>query len=220
MRTLLLALIMLAGTLNVQAGGDEKLINAIKGNLTLMDSAKTLGDMQNVANKFERIANAEKKEWIPYYYAAQCYVLISYMDEDSKKMDSYLDKSQELLDMAKKNTKKNAEVEVLQSWIYSAKIGVNPMVRGPKYSGLSNAALKTAKEYDADCPRIYYLQGTSKYYTPEQWGGSKSEALKLFTMASDKFKTFKPKSEIHPNWGLEQTNELLEKSREAVEKKD
>ena len=218
MRTLLLTVIMIAGTMNVQAGGNEKFVNAIKSNLVLLDSVQSLGDMQNVANKFERIATAEKKEWLGYYYASYCYVMISYMDADKTKVDSYLDKSQELLDVAKKMEKKNAEIFVLQSWIYSARIGVDPMSRGPKYSGMSNMALKTATEYDADCPRIYYLQATSKYYTPAQWGGSKTEALKLLETSAAKFEVFEPKSEIHPNWGKDQTMDLLVKCREEVKK--
>ncbi len=41
----------------------------MKKNLALFDSAKTTADYQTLANTFERIGDAEKTQWLPYYYA-------------------------------------------------------------------------------------------------------------------------------------------------------
>jgi hypothetical protein len=51
---------------------------------------------------------------------------------------------------------------------------------------------------------VYLLEGIDKFYTPEQWGGSKTEGRKLFEEAKKKFETFKPASSIHPSWGMGQ----------------
>jgi hypothetical protein len=45
------------------------------------------------------------------------------------------------------------------------------------------------------------LEGQDKFYTPEQFGGSKDEAKMLFEKAKQLFDSFKPGSSIHPNWG-------------------
>lgn len=209
MRVIILTLMLTAGSLTALAGGNEKFIKAVKAGLEQMDSAKTIGDWLAVANKFERIAGAEKKEWLAYYYASQSYVIMSYMDEDRSKLDTYLDKAQELIDNARKASKKNAEIHVLQSWIYSARIGADPMTRGPKFGGMSSMELNTAEEYDADNPRIYYMRATSLYYTPAQWGGGKDKALPILETAMAKYEAFKPESEIHPDWGKEQTATML-----------
>jgi len=41
------------------------------------------------------------------------------------------------------------------------------------------------------------------HHTPEAYGGGASKALPLYEIAVEKFKTFKPKTVISPNWGKE-----------------
>jgi hypothetical protein len=45
------------------------------------------------------------------------------------------------------------------------------------------------------------LEAQDKFYTPEQFGGSKDEAKVLFEKAQKLFEIFKPGSTVHPNWG-------------------
>ena len=47
----------------------EKYVAAMQKTLTLFDSAKTVEDFTTMANNFERIGDAEKTQWLPYYYA-------------------------------------------------------------------------------------------------------------------------------------------------------
>jgi len=47
------------------------------------------------------------------------------------------------------------------------------------------------------------------YNTPKMFGGGKKNALPLFQNADEKFKAFKPASEISPNWGNKNNQELL-----------
>src|ERR1700761_1440554 len=47
----------------------EKFTAAMKKNLAQFDSAKTADDYVKIANNFERIGDAEKTQWTPYYYA-------------------------------------------------------------------------------------------------------------------------------------------------------
>src|SRR4051812_22683523 len=47
----------------------DKYTDAMKKNLALLDSAKTTADFQSVAASFERIGDAEKTQWLPYYYS-------------------------------------------------------------------------------------------------------------------------------------------------------
>src|SRR5271167_2220270 len=53
----------------ISYGQSDKYIAAMKKNLDLFDSAKTTADFQVVSNTFERIGDAEKTQWLPYYYA-------------------------------------------------------------------------------------------------------------------------------------------------------
>ena len=58
-------------------------------------------------------------------------------------------------------------------------------------------------------PRVYILEAQDKYYTPEQFGGSKDEAKKLFEKAKELFMTSKPASSIEPQWGMSQVMYFL-----------
>ena len=44
---------------------NAKYIKAMKGQIAKLETAKSLEDYQAVANGFERIAKAEKTEWLP-----------------------------------------------------------------------------------------------------------------------------------------------------------
>ena len=208
--TLTLCLFLSAGLL--YAGGDNaKYISTMKSTLDMLDTASTMQQWLGAANKFERIGQAEKGEWLPHYYASYCYVLISYIDPDQSKLDEYLDKAESLLTEAAARMKKKKDVEyhVLLSWIHSARIGVDPMTRGAKYGGLASQELNKAEEIDSDCPRIYYLRGVNLFYTPEMWGGGKDKAKPVLAKSVEKYDIFKPASEIHPDWGKDQALERL-----------
>jgi len=77
----------------------------------------------------------------------------------------------------------------------------DPMNRYMTYGPQAQAMLDEAKKLDTNNPRVYLLEGQDKFYTPEQFGGSKEEAKVLFEKSKQLFETFKPASSIHPNWG-------------------
>ncbi|MCK7559167.1 hypothetical protein MKQ70_31030 [Chitinophaga sedimenti] len=124
----------------------------------------------------------------------------------------------ELADQAEKNinkasalSKDNSEIACVQSLITTARINVDPMTRGRKFSPVSSAYLADAKKFNPENPRVYLLQGQTLYYTPEQFGGSKEKAKEMFELSLKKFESFKPESKIAPNWGKEYTQSLLSK---------
>lgn len=192
---------------------DKKFIKAMEKNLTSMDTCKTQASWQQVANTFERIGDAEKKEWLPYYYAAYSYVLIGYMEKDKNKQDEYFDKAQGFVSKADSLKPDNSEVYAMRSWVLSAKIGVSPMTRGATLGPESGMLLDKAIELDKNNPRPYYLKGMSAMHTPPMWGGGKDKAIANFNKALELYAKFKPLSSIMPSWGEQQTKENLEKCK-------
>ncbi len=197
------------------AGGDnKKFIKTMETTIAMLDTVESPGSMMAVSNRFERIANAEQKEWLPLYYAAFCQIMISYMESDNEKKDEILDKAQALVDKANELEKKNSEIHILMGWIYSARIMVDPMTRGQKFGPQSSAMYTAAEQYDETNPRVDYMRGTSLFYTPPMWGGGKDKALPVLETAAEKYKNFKPKSSIHPTWGEKQTLEMIAQCNE------
>jgi hypothetical protein len=84
---------------------------------------------------------------------------------------------------------------------HGLKMMVNPMERWQTEGQSCKVALNEAKKLDPENPRISILEAEDLYYTPEQFGGSKSKGIELFKKALEQFKTYKIKSSVDPNWG-------------------
>lgn len=188
----------------------EKYVAAMKKNLAGMDSSfKTPADLLKLANSFERIATAEKTEWLPYYYAAFCQVNAAFMEQDKSKTDGIADKATELIKKADSLAPNNSEISCIKSMIASCHMLVNPQERWMQYGQESNSAMEAAIQQDATNPRPYFLKGQGLKYTPEQFGGGCATAKPQLEIALEKYNAFKPASEIHPNWGKQIVEKLI-----------
>jgi hypothetical protein len=181
-----------------------------------IDSTRNHDALITLANSFERIANAEKNQWLPFYYAALANINAGYtfsMDggfgDKSASIDPLADKAEALLNKAEEMSKDNSEIWVAKKMLASLRLIGNPMARYQEYGPVAAAALETAKKLNPENPRIYLLEGQDLFFTPEQFGGDKQEAKKRFETAISKFGTFKPESALHPNWGLGQAKYFI-----------
>jgi hypothetical protein len=188
----------------------EKYMATMKSNIAAIDTSfKNPQNLLTLANNFERIAIAEKTQWLPYYYAALCQVDYSYMEKDKTKVDAIADKATELIDKADALQPNNSEISCIKSMIASTHLMVNPMQRYQEYGPESASYLDAAMQQDPTNPRPEYLKGQVLKYTPEQFGGGCVTAKPVLQSALEKFNTFKPASEIHPNWGKPRTESLI-----------
>ncbi len=211
MKKVLLAMTILLSTITGFAQS-EKYVKAMEALVPSVDTTRTIGGLTELANSFERIANAEKTQWLPYYYAALCNVNMANMYftmQQTDKIDPIMDKAEPLLQKAEELQKDNSEIMCLKKMFNTGKMMADPMNRYMTYGPVASEALEKARQLDANNPRVYLLEGIDKYYTPEQYGGSKTEAKKLFEEASAKFESFKPASTIHPAWGVSQVKYFL-----------
>jgi len=194
----------------------EKYLAAMQGNIIAIDTTRNLDVLQELANKFERIAEAEKTQWHPYYYAALAQVNIGYAITGANpnggvtaKVDPVADKAEALINKAEALSKNNSEIFVVKKMIATLRMMADPMNRYMQYGPQAQQALETAKKLNANNPRVYLLEGQDKFYTPEQFGGSKSEAKRLFELAIAKYAAFKPENTIDPVWGRRTTEYFL-----------
>jgi len=179
---------------------------------------KTIPEYVEVANQFERISQIEKAEWLPLYYASFSYIMISFQEPDNVKKDTFLDQAQKYLDLAKAIDPNESELYMLQGFLYPSRINVDPMNRGMLYIGDMNKSLDKALELNPDNPRVYYLRATMTFHMPEAYGGGAAKALPLYLTADEKFKFFKPKTAISPNWGKEMNEAELKNVQESLRK--
>jgi len=194
----------------------DKYSKAMEALVPSIDTTRSYDGLITLANSFERIANAEKTQWLPFYYAALANLNATYsftMDgsfgDKTADIDPLADKAEALLNKADELNKNNSEIWCVKKMLASARMMANPMARYQEYGPVASAALETAKKLNPENPRVYILEGQDLFYTPEQFGGDKQEAKKRFETAATKFDTYKPESNIHPNWGLGQTKYFL-----------
>jgi hypothetical protein len=183
---------------------------AMKANIAAIDSSfRNPANLVSLSNNFERIAMAEKNQWLPYYYAAFCQVNLGFMENDKSKTDGIADKASDLIAKADSLAPNNSEISCIRSMIASCHMMVNPMQRYMEYGPESNSMMEKAMEQDQTNPRPYLLKGQSLKYTPEQFGGGCVTAKPVFKEALYKFAAFKPAGEFYPVWGKERVDQLL-----------
>ncbi|MEP6676700.1 MAG: hypothetical protein ABJA78_16185 [Ferruginibacter sp.] len=187
----------------------EKFTKAMLANITKLDSAKTADEYLSVAAGFERIANAEKNQWLAYYYAAYGQALYGFVKQNTESYDNIADKAAALLNSADSLQKDNSEISCVKSMIATLHLLVNPYQRYMEYGPISTQALDLAKKQDPTNPRPYYLTGQTLKNTPEQFGGGCKTAKPVLEQAIQLYDAFKPVSEIYPHWGRKTTEDNL-----------
>jgi hypothetical protein len=212
MKKSILIVLLLATTI-FSFSQSEKYQTKMKELVPKMDSMNTADTWTNIANTFDRVGEAEKTQWLPYYYSALSHLMAANMKtmgkQDASITDPAADKAEALLNKAIALTKENSEIWCIKKMIATTRMMGDPMSRYMQYGPLASEALANAKEMDPNNPRVYILEGQDKYYTPEQFGGSKEEAKKLFRKAQELFQTVKPETVLHPNWGANQVTYFL-----------
>jgi hypothetical protein len=192
-----------AGMLSAQS----KYEGAMAKGLEQFKDVKTVEEMSATSAFFERVADAEKDKWLPYYYAAYANHLTGWMNPKADK-DKVAEKTKDLLAKAEA-IERNSELYCLRQMVAIQQMTVDVMARYQTYGTEATASLEKAVEADPTNPRIYYLRGQTLMNTPEAYGGGKAVAKKLFEKSLELYKTFKPASAFHPNWGKEDAEKLL-----------
>lgn len=182
----------------------------MKKNISMLDSAKNADDYQNAANSFDRVANAEKTQWQPYYYEGYALLMKAFVSsKDPKMIDANCDKADEMIGMAESLSKDNSEITTLKAMVYQARMQADysrGQTMGPKSSQLFQLALQ---QQPANNPRAMIFLSQNLYYTPTAFGGSKEKAMDLLKKGIAGYDTFKPATEIDPTWGKQYAQGLL-----------
>lgn len=193
------ALLFVALLISLTAGAQsDRYVQAMKKNITLLDSAKTIDQLQSLAGTFDRIGDAEKTQWLPYYYAALAQTWIGWRpdvkdkDANAQKINAYLAKAEAI--------EKNAETYAIENMAATQQMLVDPQTRWATNGKDASEALQKGLALDPNNPRLYYLQAMSLFGTPPQFGGGKDKAKPVFEKSIALYKSEQPKP-LYPTWG-------------------
>jgi hypothetical protein len=188
----------------------DKYAGAMKSNLAKFDSAKTSADFEGIAAGFTRIGDAEKTQWLPYYWAGLALSNIGWRDQKTDK-DVLAGRILALCDKADAlhpDSSGGSEILALRNMAATQQMMVDPQTRFMSYGQQAAGYLQKGMQLNPGNPRLYYLQGMSVFNTPEQFGGGKAKAKPVFQKAADLYKTEQVKP-LYPHWGQEQAIQML-----------
>ncbi len=203
---MLLVTILLIST-NLFAQSEAYTVEMKKG-IELMSSSKTSENFISTANHFERIANAENKNWMPLYYSAYANLVAGLVSEDPNLKDQYFDKALAQVEKADAISPDNSEIYTVKGYAQFMKMSIDPQGRF-SLIGDSNISLGKAIKLDPQNPRPYLVQGQNTFYTPEAFGGGKAAAKSLLEQAVKKYSDSKTSTDLAPVWGNDRAKVLL-----------
>jgi hypothetical protein len=200
-------LVIMLLAISLAAGAQSpRYAETMQKNITLLDSAKSIDQLQSLAGTFDRIGDAEKTQWLPYYYAALAQTWIGWnpetkdKDANSQKISAYLAKAEAI--------EKNGETYTVENMSATQQMLVDPQTRYATNGKDAAIALQKGLALDPNNPRLYYLQGMSLFGTPPQYGGGKDKAKPLFEKSVALYKSAQPKP-LYPTWGQKEAVNML-----------
>jgi hypothetical protein len=173
-------------------------------------NCKSGDDFRALGNQFDRIAQAEKDQWLPLYYQAHCNIIAAFIETDPAKKDAILDVAEKSMNRMIELAPNDADVHALHAMFYTARLVVNPMERGQKFGMLSGQAVGKALALDPTNPRARLTNLQNEMGTAQFYGKDTSVYCDDARELLAGWDNFKPKSPLHPNWGKDQVAGIVE----------
>jgi hypothetical protein len=161
------------------SAGDNTYKKAMKEAMENLSQAASIDDFQQAANQFDRIASAEKENWLPFYHAAYAKVMTAAMEEDVQKKDSYLDAAQLDLDAIEKLKHDASERLALQGFLMMIRMSVDPS-RGMELGMDCGMIVNQAYTMNKENPRALLVLASFKHGSAQYMGGDTSGACAMF----------------------------------------
>lgn len=145
------------------------------------------GKSNEASNLFERIAKAEKENWLPYYYAGFVKTIASFGIKDEAKLNANLEKAASFLEKAAAVSPNNPEIMIAQALVNTAYIAFDGQKYGMTLSGKNAQIYAKALQLAPNNPRVVLSKaewdiGGAKFFgqSTEPFCKDIKRAIKLF----------------------------------------
>lgn len=189
---------------------------SLKKSISQLESAKTVDELLASEQNFTKLISEGKKMHQAYYYAALTNLYIAF--QDTLRTDDYCARADKFLFQLDSLAPNNSEVYVLMAMSAGAKINVDKTGRQIKYGPLANKHSDRATSINPENPRAWLIKAKTVMNAPPKLGGGPKFALKYYQKAVDKYKTFKPLTDVEPDWGKEMAQKEFEECKTKIGK--
>ncbi len=212
MKELIIAMLLFLSTFLIKAQATYDTM--MEKSVSKLNYLVSVEELDSLTLNFEQIGVASEEKWLPYYYASYSQLMKGrkiIMEGKTSELDPIADRAQKYLDQASRVERENAELYILQKMIHVLRLMANPMERFQTERALGNESLQKAIELSPNNPRVTLLEAQDLYFTPEEFGGSKIEARKLFERSIEQFSTYLSPSKMtfYPKWGRAEAEYFL-----------
>ena len=158
---------------------------------------------------FERIALAEKDNWIPSYYAANTLIVNAFVTEDKSQINEMLEKAKAFIEQAHERSPDNSEIVTLEGLLYTGYVVMDPQTYGMTMSPKIMALHEKAVALDANNPRAHtnligYEIGSAQFFGTEL--STFCDRLKAVIPLYDKQPQDYP---FAPHYGMDRSKESM-----------
>ncbi len=184
----------------------------MKEKIAKLETCKTPQDFEALSNDFKRIADKENSKWQPAYYNAFALIQQSRLlmrDNKVAEAEAPAEAALKLMSGIEKISGDNAEFHIINKMANSIIMLKDPMTRYATNGMAAAKELEIAEKMDPNNPRISLLRGEDLYFTPEQFGGSKTKGMEMIKKSLDQFAAYKSKSDLDPNWGKSEADYFM-----------
>jgi hypothetical protein len=179
---------------------------------TGMEKAFTLWNENKSAEAsalFERIAAAEKTNWLPLYYVALINTTEAFKTKDEQTISALLAKAQSAQDSATALSSNNAELLVMQAMINTAWIVADPMTNGMTLWTPTNELYAKALIIAPNNPRVVFSKAEFEIGSAKFFGKDTKPMCAAIERSIGLFANFKPETPFSPKWGKERAEAAL-----------
>lgn len=203
---IIIALVLVSGLTTAQANFEKGMQKAF--------SLWQEGNTDEAENMFERISNAELDQWLPHYYIAQINSIKSWSQKDENILKAQLDKAQSHINSAMAISKDNPEILVMQAHILTNWVAFDGMTYGMKYSGKITELYNKAYALAPENPRVVFSKAEWAMGSAKYFGQDTKPFCSEIEKSIELFANFKPESDLHPNWGANRAETVLQSCNE------
>lgn len=204
---LIFVMILVANALFATDKYTEVMLKNIEG----VYKSQNVEEFLSFANTFNRIGEAEKTKWEPFYYEAYAYVMICNKEKEAAKKDASLDLATKALEKAKALQPGESEIVAMEGFIHMMRVTVDPASRGQRYSGMAFQSFNKALTMNPENPRALNLLAQMEFGTAQFFGSPTTDACATLDKAIEKFATYKVENPLAPQWGRGMTESLKAK---------
>ena len=167
------------------------------------------GKAQEASALMERIAAAEKSNWLPNYYVALINTTEAFNPANKEKVPAMIIKAQDAIDNATLISPNNDEIMVVQAMLYTVILIQDPMTNGMKYTGLVMEQYGKALAINPNNPRAVFSKAEFEIGGAKYWGTDTKPMCAQIEKSIQLFANFKPETPFSPKWGLDRAQEAL-----------